>query len=376
ERGDLVAFGGRVLGDGLPKYINSSDTPLYRKSRVLYGMFRARDALMKSRRAVLVEGYLDVIACFRAGVRTAMASLGTSMSDQHAKLLKRWCDEVVVLYDADAAGQKAAERASEMLMGEGLRVRVALMPPGEDPDTLLRTAGPGAVERAVEAGIHPLDHRIRSIQQKLQPEDPQYWSAMVEALASAPTHMEMDRWIVKLAPLYPDMPDQVRAQRALRADVGRYRQNLKRPRAADEEKPAAPALQRSELRPREAALLRSFLEPELRRKAWEALREEDLLVTRLAREIAQEVRSAFPDAPPAGEPAAWLDKLGSEGAVTELTTLELASIHRLDERTLDDTLRNLRAERARRETEQMRTETLDDDKLRLLDQKLKQRHGQ
>ncbi len=138
DRGDLVGFGGRVLGDGTPKYINSSDTPLYRKSRVLYGFHKARDRMMKERHAVLVEGYLDVIACHRAGVKEAVASLGTSLAEDHAKLLKRFCDKVTILYDADKAGEKAAMRAVEILGEVGLQCRIALMPQGEDPDTLLR----------------------------------------------------------------------------------------------------------------------------------------------------------------------------------------------------------------------------------------------
>ncbi|MFQ3677909.1 MAG: DNA primase, partial [Fimbriimonadaceae bacterium] len=101
ERGELVAFGGRVLGDGHPKYINSGDTPIFRKSRVLYGMFRAREAMRRRRHAVLVEGYLDVIACHRAGVDTAVASLGTALAEEHAQLLRRWVDEVTIFYDGD-----------------------------------------------------------------------------------------------------------------------------------------------------------------------------------------------------------------------------------------------------------------------------------
>ncbi|RYG41951.1 DNA primase, partial [bacterium] len=125
ERGQLVAFGGRLLTTGHPKYINSGDTPIYRKSRVLYGLNRAREPLGKSRRAVLCEGYLDVIACHRAGVETAVASLGTALAEDQAKLLKRWSDEVVILYDSDDAGRKAALRATDVLVAAGLRVRVA-----------------------------------------------------------------------------------------------------------------------------------------------------------------------------------------------------------------------------------------------------------
>lgn len=183
ERGDLVAFGGRALGDAQPKYINSSDTPLYKKGKVLYAMNIAKEAMRDEKTAVLTEGYMDVIACHAAGVKTAIASLGTALTSDQAKLLKRWCDAVTVLYDSDSAGQKASAKAIDIFSAEGLRVRVAAVPEGKDPDTLLKSAGPAAVRKAATAGLTPLEYRIHAIEKEHSSDSEEFWSMAVAAIA-------------------------------------------------------------------------------------------------------------------------------------------------------------------------------------------------
>jgi len=215
ERGTLVAFGGRLLGQGKAKYINSSDTPLYRKSRVLYGLSKAKEAIQVEDRSVLVEGYLDVIACHRAGVQTAVASLGTSLTEDQAKLLRRWCKSVTVLYDSDEAGQKAAEKAAEIFRPEGFEVQVSLMPPGQDPDSLLRNVGPTPILQAVEKGLRPLDFRIAQIEAKLQPSESEFWDQVVEALLAEKDALQQAKWIERLAPKHPELRDPVLARQAL-----------------------------------------------------------------------------------------------------------------------------------------------------------------
>ncbi len=228
ERGELVAFGGRLLGDGQPKYINSGDTPIYRKSRVLYGLYRARDLLQKQRMAILVEGYLDVIACHRAGLSGALASLGTSLTEEHAKLLKRWCDEVTILYDSDEAGQKATRRAIEVLQADGLRVKVALMPPGDDPDTLLKAGGAGAVNRTIQQSVSPVEYEIHDLKRRLDPSTDLFWAEVNGALAKA-TNLEFEKLAPGLAGLYPGIRDPIVAMRALRRDVAKLKRSGQRP---------------------------------------------------------------------------------------------------------------------------------------------------
>ena len=138
ERGRPVAFGGRILeGDG-PKYINSPESPIYHKGRVLYGLYQARDAMRHKGEAIVVEGYFDQLALYRAGFHNTVATCGTALTPDHVRLLKRFADRVLLLFDQDAAGNKATFRAMEVLLPEGLQVSVVTLEPGEDPDSFLR----------------------------------------------------------------------------------------------------------------------------------------------------------------------------------------------------------------------------------------------
>jgi DNA primase len=305
ERGELVAFGGRIIGDGLPKYINSSDTPLFRKSRVLYGLYHAKEALAKSRTAILVEGYLDVIACHEAGLGNAVASLGTSLAEDHAKLLKRWCDEVIVLYDSDAAGEKAAQRACEILGGQGLKVRVALMPAGEDPDTLLRTAGPAAVQKAAKKGISPMEFRIMQIERKVDVADPEFWPEIVAALASSSNMSEIDREAARLAGKYMPGGREGAVLSLLQQVRAAQRQLLKGAKRAPTST-AAPVIGGA-LPRAEETVLRAFLESNYRKEAFKAMQGK-LLSSPPGAAIADAILAAFDDAP-ADKPAVWLGQI-------------------------------------------------------------------
>jgi len=293
DRGDLVGFGGRVLGDGTPKYINSSDTPLYRKSRVLYGFHKARDRMMKERHAVLVEGYLDVIACHRAGVKEAVASLGTSLAEDHAKLLKRFCDKVTILYDADKAGEKAAMRAVEILGEMGLQCRIALMPQGEDPDTLLRQKGAEAVQEAVTKAESPFDFEIRLLESRLGILSDEFWEQIPLVLARATTELDLERHILRLAGQHPAIPNAQSAAAALRREVNKHRRAAQKG-IKNEELPAAPKIKRSasSMQKAEQVLLVIWLEPERRTLIDPLLAEQELWQTGTARIIAKALRES------------------------------------------------------------------------------------
>ena len=146
QRGDTVGFGGRILGEGEPKYLNSPETVLFTKSHVLYGLNFAGPAIRKAGHAVLLEGYMDVIACHQAGADYTVAPLGTSLTEEHARLLKRYTDNVIVLFDPDAAGIKAALRGALILIERGLFVKVASLPEGLDPDEYIAKYGKESFE--------------------------------------------------------------------------------------------------------------------------------------------------------------------------------------------------------------------------------------
>lgn len=139
--GDLVAFGGRVLDDSKPKWVNSSDSEEYKKSRLLYNLDRSADYILESGMAIVVEGFLDVISAWGAGIRNVVASCGAALTKHQIRLLKRFANSVTIVYDADLAGEKAAERALESLSGELLPIRHVSLPGGYDPDSFIRKYG-------------------------------------------------------------------------------------------------------------------------------------------------------------------------------------------------------------------------------------------
>jgi DNA primase len=142
DTGAVVAFGGRALdADQQPKYLNSPETPIYSKGRTLYGLNLSKSAIRQGGFAVLVEGYFDFAQVFQAGIQTVVASCGTALTRQQAQQLRRFTEKVVLSFDPDAAGQAAATKSCEMLVAEGFEVNVATLPPGSDPDTLVRREG-------------------------------------------------------------------------------------------------------------------------------------------------------------------------------------------------------------------------------------------
>ena len=162
QRGRVVAFGGRVLGDDKPKYLNSPETPIFHKGRELYGLFQARQANRKLDRLLVVEGYMDVIALAQHGINNATATLGTATSKTHLERIYRLCPEVVFCFDGDEAGRKAAVRAMEAAlpcMEDGRQARFLFLPEGEDPDTMVRSGGAEHFEKLV-SNATPLEEYL------------------------------------------------------------------------------------------------------------------------------------------------------------------------------------------------------------------------
>jgi DNA primase len=165
-RGDAVAFGGRALPDAAgnapePKYLNTPESPLFRKREAFYGLPDALEAIRRAGRAIVCEGYFDRIALARAGLGEALATCGTALTEDHARQLRRRTQEVVLLFDGDTAGQRAVERSLGLLLPEGLRVRAAELPAGDDPDTYLEAHGAEALRALVDGAPPALDGVIR-----------------------------------------------------------------------------------------------------------------------------------------------------------------------------------------------------------------------
>lgn len=154
-RGRTIAFGGRVLDDSLPKYINSPETPLFRKGSILFGLDRARDAIGKAGEAIVGEGYFDVIRAHQEGVENMVCSQGTAFTGIQAQMLKRYTEKVVVAFDADQAGKEAALRGLAVFLEQNFEVRIIVLPPGEDPDSFIRKNS-GAAFAELAARSRPL----------------------------------------------------------------------------------------------------------------------------------------------------------------------------------------------------------------------------
>ncbi|MCP9446000.1 MAG: DNA primase [Nitrospira sp.] len=161
----VVGFGGRVLDDAVPKYLNSPDTPLFKKGHTLFALDQAREAIVRTKTAIVVEGYFDAIALHQAGLTHAVATLGTALTPEHVQALRRFADHIVLVFDPDAAGVRAALRGLDLFVNSGLDVKVVTLPAGDDPDTFVRKAGVTAfasLEAAAPSLLdYVLDHTIR-----------------------------------------------------------------------------------------------------------------------------------------------------------------------------------------------------------------------
>jgi DNA primase len=159
-RGRPIGFGGRLMGEGEPKYLNSPQTPLFYKGQQLYALHQAKQAIRRSSVAVVVEGYMDVLSAHQAGFSNTVASLGTALTAEQAKILARYSKRVILAYDADSAGQQATLRGMELLREAGLDVHVASLPKGEDPDSLIQSQGAAAFRNCLKKAEHFLDYQL------------------------------------------------------------------------------------------------------------------------------------------------------------------------------------------------------------------------
>jgi DNA primase len=242
EGGKVVAFGARSLDGSEPKYLNSPEGPVYQKSRVLYGLHWAKDAIRKDGRAVLMEGYLDVARALEAGVEGAVATCGTALTPAHARLLRRFTDRAVVNFDQDAAGQRAARKGLDVLLEEGFKVQVVELPEGHDPDSFLKQFGADAYRRRLDEAPVYMEWLIRRAAVEHDTRTPagksEFLNALLPSLARVESAVERAAWmpaIVEAGGL-EERAAQQELRRAL--TVGRDRMNLPEPQAAPVAAPA------------------------------------------------------------------------------------------------------------------------------------------
>ena len=264
DGGKVIAFGGRAMGDDMPKYLNSPETSVYSKSNVLYHLDRAKESLRQADFAILVEGYMDAIAVARAGFSNVVASCGTALADAQIKLLARFTRRVVVNYDPDAAGQAATERSLMLLLEKEFDVRVLALPGGADPDKFLQQQGAAAYRKLLSQSPPYLDYlitRARRMDQTTAEGKLAAINFMMPFVQRIPNHLLRSEWASRIAS-------------ELRVEAPVLREALRR----------AAAERRSEVKPR-AELLAPVVKP-AERRLMQMLVEATAFRERLATEIA------------------------------------------------------------------------------------------
>ena len=258
ESGRLVGFGGRAMGDEMPKYLNSPETAVYQKSRVLYNLQRAKDSIRKDNFAVMVEGYLDCIAVHSAGIGNVVATCGTSLTETQVKLLARSTRNVVVSFDPDAAGVAATERSLNLLLADGFNVRVLALPPGHDPDLFVREKGGPAYRAQLKESLPYLDYLIerarRQFDWRTQDGKIAALNYLLPYLARLPSKIRRADWASELGSRL-GIDERLLREELRRAAVERRGEMKLRPEVKE-------MLDRSAVKPAERRLLQILLENE------------------------------------------------------------------------------------------------------------------
>ncbi|PIS31241.1 DNA primase [Candidatus Saganbacteria bacterium CG08_land_8_20_14_0_20_45_16] len=163
QRGRVLAFGGRALTNEEPKYLNSPDSLIYHKGEILFGLNLAKESIKKSRIAIMVEGYFDLLTPFQAGLTNLVATLGTALTTNQCKLLTRYCDNVIVAFDSDTAGSLAAERSVELMRTFELKIKVAILTGGKDPDEIVHQHGVASLKKCLDTALPFLEFKLKRI---------------------------------------------------------------------------------------------------------------------------------------------------------------------------------------------------------------------
>ncbi|MEW5784652.1 MAG: DNA primase [Bacillota bacterium] len=221
----VVGFGGRALEEGDkagPKYLNSPETMIFEKGAILYGLHLSRESIRERKAAVVVEGYTDVIAAHQAGIKNVVASLGTSLTTGQGRLLRAQAETVIIAYDADSAGEVATWRGLKVLQEAGCFVRVAELPAGSDPDSLIRTAGAAALTDLVQNAQYLLEYQLRILKSRYNPAVPEgrlrYMEEALALLAQVSNLAERDIYLKRLA------EELHVSEEALRGELKKHRQ--------------------------------------------------------------------------------------------------------------------------------------------------------
>lgn len=310
-RGEVIGFGGRVMDDSTPKYLNSPDTPVYNKSRNVFALNIAKKS--KAGRVILTEGYMDTTSLHQAGFDSAVASLGTSLTPEHAQLLSRYFPEAIIAYDGDGAGVSAAQRAIPLLERAGMKVRVLRMTGAKDPDEFIKQYGRDAFLRLLDQSENQVDYRLEQIRKKYDlSDDSQKVGFLQEAaqlLSSLPSAVEREIYGRHAAETAGVSPEAV-AQEVKKA----FQRRLRKEQKQQERRDLTPAIQ---LQPKARGLRYDNIRSA---RAEEGVLRLLLLDPSLHRELTQLRPEEF-SSPLLGKAYALLLRRAEEGLSTQLSLL-------------------------------------------------------
>ena len=310
-RGEVIGFGGRVMDDSTPKYLNSPDTPVYNKSRNVFALNIAKKS--KAGRGILTEGYMDTISLHQAGFDSAVASLGTSLTPEHAQLLSRYFPEPIIAYDGDGAGVSAAQRAIPLLERAGMKVRVLRVTGAKDPDEFIKQFGRDAFLRLLDQSENQVDYRLEQIRKKYDlSDDSQKVGFLQEAallLSSLPSAVEREIYGRHAAETAGVSPEAV-AQEVKKA----FQRRLRKEQKQQERRDLTPAIQ---LQPKSRGLRYENIRSA---RAEEGVLRLLLLDPSLHRELTQLRPEEF-SSPLLGKAYALLRRRAEEGLSTQLSLL-------------------------------------------------------
>lgn len=310
-RGEVIGFGGRVMDDSTPKYLNSPDTPVYNKSRNVFALNIAKKS--KAGRVILTEGYMDTISLHQAGFDSAVASLGTSLTPEHAQLLSRYFPEAIIAYDGDGAGVSAAQRAIPLLERAGMKVRVLRITGAKDPDEFIKQYGRDAFLRLLDQSENQVDYRLEQIRKKYDlSDDSQKVGFLQEAaqlLSSLPSAVEREIYGRHAAETAGVSPEAV-AQEVKKS----FQRRLRKEQKQQERRDLTPAIQ---LQPKARGLRYDNIRSA---RAEEGVLRLLLLDPSLSRELTQLRPEEF-SSPLLGKAYALLLRRAEEGLSTQLSLL-------------------------------------------------------
>jgi len=323
-KGVCVAFGARVLDDSQPKYLNSPETEIYSKGRQLYGLHQARTAIRTENFVIVVEGYMDVIGCHQAGVRNTVASLGTALTSEQARLMKRHAPNVTILYDADAAGEMATLRGLEIFLEEGMEVRIVRLTDGYDPDSYILKFGLGAFREALGGAKSLFDYKLALLKTKHASNTMEgrvkIANEMVTLFSKVKNEILRAAWTQELA------KEIGFSEEAVRAEVSKAK-NPERPAVIPAQSTARLTL--AEIRPAEKILLGLMLERRaFLSRAKEVLAQDDFQHPALRRIVEK----MFSSSDEAASVSGWMNVLHEDAESAQILALAAAEAERVPQK--------------------------------------------